>query len=499
MTSPARAVPAAHAAAGCPPTAETRRYLPWLVAVALFMENLDATIVNTAVPTMSASLGVAPLSLKGVLTSYTLSLAVFIPISGWLADRYGTCRIFKIAVWLFLLGSLACGLAPNVPLLVAARILQGLGGAMMTPVGRLALVRTFPRSEMLQTMNYVIIPALLGPLLGPFTGGLIVHWTSWRVIFFVNLPLAAFGLWMIRRYMPDYRDEHAAPLDRTGFILFGVGVALLSYVLEVFGEHRLDPTIIVALLVAAFGFLAAYGWHERRTKAPVLELALFKVRTFRISVLGGFVTRIGFGGMPFLLPLLYQLGLGYPAWQAGLLTMPQALAAMGMKLVSRPVMQRFGHRTILMGNTVLLGLTMMTFTQIHRGTPAWGILLLSLAQGFFASLQFTAMNSLVYADIDDRDASKAGSIASTAQQLSLSFGVASGSLIAAWFLGNVDQTDYSQTVPALHKAFLALGGVTIVSGFTFLGLHANDGNNISNRTPRPPPRFQVRADARAQL
>src|SRR3954469_22611774 len=219
-----------------PASAETRRYLPWLVAVALFMENLDATIVNTAVPTMAASLGVAPLSLKAVLTSYTLSLAVFIPISGWMADRFGTCRIFKLAIALFMLGSLLRGLAPNVPVLVASRIIQGMGGAMMTPVGRLALVRTFPRSEMLTAMNYVIIPALMGPLLGPFTGGLIVHWTSWRVIFFVNVPLAVVGLWMIRRYMPDYRDPDVSPLDRVGFVLFGLGVALLSYVLEVFGE-----------------------------------------------------------------------------------------------------------------------------------------------------------------------------------------------------------------------------------------------------------------------
>src|SRR5947208_16442214 len=187
--------------------AEIRRYLPWLVAVALFMENLDATIVNTAVPTMAAALHVAPLSLKGVLTSYTLSLAVFIPISGWIADRFGTCRVFKLAIWLFLLGSLACGLAPNVPLLVAARILQGIGGAMMTPVGRLALVRSFPRSEMLTTMNYVVIPALIGPLIGPFAGGVIVHWLPWRVIFFINLPFALAGLALLRRYMPDFRED----------------------------------------------------------------------------------------------------------------------------------------------------------------------------------------------------------------------------------------------------------------------------------------------------
>jgi EmrB/QacA subfamily drug resistance transporter len=448
---------------------------------------------------MSANLGVAPLSLKAVLTSYTLSLAVFIPVSGWLADRFGTRRIFQLAVTLFLAGSLLCGLAMNVPFLVGARILQGIGGAIMTPVGRLALVRAFPRSEMLTTMNYVIIPALLGPLLGPFTGGLIVHWMSWRVIFFVNVPLAFFGLWMIHRYMPDYRDENVAPLDRRGFLLFGGGVALLSYVLEIFGEHSHTIGSVLLLLILALALLAGYGWHEHRTAAPLLDLALFRIRTFRVSVLGGFVTRIGFGGMPFLLPLLYQIGLGFQPWQAGLLTMPQALAAMGLKLISKPVLARFGHRTILIGNTVLLGCTMMLFSQINRGAPVIAIIAISLAQGFFASLQFTSMNSLVYADIDDREASKAGSIASTGQQLALSFGVATGSLLTAWFLGPVDQTVPSQTIPALHKAFLFLGATTLVSSLTFIGLKADDGNNISGHEPRPIPRGQIRADARAEL
>jgi MFS family permease len=247
------------------------------------------------------------------------------------------------------------------------------------------------------------------------------------------------------------------------------------------------------------GLLAAYAWHSRGRAHPLLHLRLLRERTFRISVLGGFVTRLGFGGMPFLLPLLYQLGLGFAPWQAGLLTMPQALAAMGMKLISRPVLKWFGHRNILLGNTVLLGLTMMCFTQIERDSPVPLILALSFAQGFFASLQFTAMNSLVYADVDDRDASKAGSIASTAQQLSLSFGVAIGSLAAAWFLGHVDQTNAAQTIPALHKAFFSLGAITIVSSLTFVGLHAHDGNNISLRQPIPPPRGQLRADSRAEL
>jgi EmrB/QacA subfamily drug resistance transporter len=480
-------------------SAATRRYLPWLVAVALFMENLDATIVNTAVPTMSASLGVAPLSLKAVLTSYTLSLAVFIPISGWAADRFGSKRVFAWAVALFLIGSVLCGSALNVHFLVGARILQGIGGAMMTPVGRLALVRTYPRSELLQTMNFVVIPAMIGPLLGPFTGGLIVHFFPWRVIFFLNVPLALIGLWMIRRHMPDYRDEETPPLDRIGFLLFGTGIALLSYVLEVFGEHTLATGPILFLLATSILLLSGYAWHERHTHTPVLELALFKVRTFRASVAGGFVTRLGIGGMPFLLPLLYQIGLGYPAWQAGLLTMPQAAAAMGMKAISKPILQRFGHRTILITNTVMLGLTMMMFTQINRGAPIWHILAISFAQGFFASLQFTSMNSLVYADVSDRDASKASSISSTAQQLSLSFGVAIGSLLAAWFLGHVDQTDWHATIPALHKAFLAMGAITIVSSLTFWGLDSNDGNNVSNRSPIPARRNQVRADGRAYI
>lgn len=479
--------------------ATTRRLLPWLVAGALFMENLDATIVNTAVPTMSASLGVAPLSLKAVLTSYTLSLAVFIPISGWAADRFGTRRVFRWAIALFLIGSLACGMAFDVPSLVCARILQGIGGAMMTPVGRLALVKAFPRSELLRTMNYVIIPAMIGPLIGPFTGGVIVHFFPWRVIFFLNVPLALLGLWMVGRYMPDFRDEEAPPLDRIGFLLFGSGIALLSYVLEVFGEHTLVTGHILFLLGMSLLLLMGYGWHERHTALPVLELALFKIRTFRVSVAGGFVTRLGIGGMPFLLPLLYQIGLGYPAWQAGLLTVPQAAAAMGMKIFSRPLLKRFGHRVILVANTVLLGCTMLVFTQVDRGAPVWHILLLSFAQGFFASLQFTSMNSLVYADVSDRDASKASSIASTAQQLSLSFGVAIGSLLAGWFLGHVNQTDWHQTIPALHRAFATMGILTIISSLTFWGLDSDDGNNVSNRTPRQPPRNQVRADGRAYI
>ena len=459
----------------------TKRYMPWLVAVALFMENLDATIVNTAVPTMAQSLEVEPLSLKAVMTSYTLSLAVFIPISGWMADKHGTRRVFFFAVVLFMIGSLFCGLSTDIPMLVASRVVQGIGGAMMTPVGRLAMVRTFPRSEMLAAMNFVVIPALMGPLVGPSLGGFIVHWFHWRLIFFINLPIAIVGLWLIKLHMPDYREEGVAPLDRVGFLLFGTGIALLSYVLEIFGEHTLPASAILFLLAGSVVLLAAYGFNSQRVAVPVLALRLFKLRTFRAAVAGGFVTRLGIGGMPFLLPLLYQIGLGYPALVAGLFTVPQALAAIGMKVFSRPLLARFGFRRILILNTVFVGITITTFGLVGPGIPIGYILGLSLAQGFFASLQFTSMNSLIYSEVDDRDASKASSIASTAQQMSLSFGVAFSSLVAGWFLGHVNQRDPIQAVPALHKAFVSMGIITIVSSLTFWSLRPHDGDNISNR------------------
>lgn len=465
--------------------AQTKRFMPWLVAVALFMENLDATIVNTAVPTMAASLEVTPLSLKGVLTSYTLCLAVFIPISGWMADRFGTRRVFLWAVCLFTLGSLACGLALNSPMLVAARVIQGIGGAMMTPVGRLALVRTFPRSEMLTAMNFVVIPALIGPLLGPFVGGLIVHWLPWRTIFFVNLPIGLLGLWLIRRHMPDYRDDHVAPLDRWGFLLFGSGIALLSYVLEIFGEHRLPVGSILGLLAVSLALLGGYYWHGHRVPNPVMRLSLFQIRTFNVAVLGGIITRLGVGGMPFLLPLLYQIGLGHPAWKAGLLTMPQAAAAITMKVMSKGLLARFGHRRVLLVNTVGFGLTMAAFSLVGPRTPIGSILLLSFTQGLFSALQFTSMNTLVYADINDREASGANSIASTAQMMALSFGVAFASLVTAWFVGAIPQSDQVNFMNALHRAFLALGSVTILSSLMFWRLRADDGNNVSNRQTAP--------------
>ena len=471
-----------------PALEKTRKYLPWVVAVALFMQQLDGTIVNTAVPTMAKSLDVASLSLKSVLTSYTIAIAVLIPLSGWLADRFGTKRIFGFAVAIFTTGSLACGLSLNLPMLVASRVLQGIGAAFMMPVGRIALLRTFPKSGILRAMNFVIIPALLGPLLGPLMGGLIVHWLPWRMIFLINIPIGILGLWLVKKHMPDHRGETVDPLDTRGFLLFGSGVALLSWVLEIFGEHRMDPLPVGVLAAASLGLIGAYFWHARQFPQPLLPVDLLRIRTFRVSVVGGFVTRLGISGMPFLLPLLYQLGMGFTPWQAGLLVMPQALAAIGMKLLVQRILGAFGHRQVLVYNTVLIGLMIAAFSRVGPGTPVWVILIFSALQGTVSALQFTAMNSLANADTSDAEASDASTIASTAQQLSISFGIAFASLVTAWFLGGIDRSNAATLVPALHKAYLLLGVVSIASAATFLTLKRGDGANVSGHgqsEPRP--------------
>jgi len=477
------------------PPAAASPLLPWLVAVAFFMQSLDTTILNTAVPSIARALQVAPLSMKAVLASYTLSLAVFIPVSGWMANRFGTRRVFAGAIGLFALGSLLCGLSRNIHLLVACRVLQGCGGAMMVPVGRLTLVRALPKSQLVRAMSFVAVPALIGPMLGPVAGGLITDYFHWSVIFFLNVPIGLAGLYLVYRNLPDYRVDDTPPLDLPGLLLFSSGITLLSYVLEVFGEHRLDRAAILGLLLLAALLLAAYGLHAARARHPLLSLGLFGVRTFRAAVSGSFFTRISIGGIPFLFPLLYQVGLGYSAIQSGLLMMPQALAAMSLKMAVPAILARFGYRGVLVSNTTMLGMLIMLFATIGLATPVWLIVLQSFAYGFFQSLQFTSMNTLVYADVSSEAAGAASTISSTAQQLSMSFGVATASLVAALFLPDRFHTDAAQMIRGVHQAFLVLGVGTIVSTVVFAGLRRTDGSAVSQHhadatgaAPAPPGR-----------
>jgi EmrB/QacA subfamily drug resistance transporter len=463
-----------------------KRLVPWLAAVAVFMEALDTTILNTAVPAIATSLNVAPLSMKSVLASYTLSLAIFIPISGWMADRFGTRRVFASAIGLFTLGSFLCGISNDIHLLVACRILQGCGGAMMVPVGRLTVVRTFSKAELVRAMSFVAMPALIGPMLGPVAGGFIVGLAHWRMIFFVNLPIGMLGLYLVYRHLPDYRADHSDPLDIVGMALFSAGVGLLSYVLEVFGEHSLSLGGVLGLLVLSVILLAGYGWHAATTPHPLLHLRLFGIRTFRVAVVGSFFTRLGAGSLPFLLPLLYQVGLGYTAMESGLLIMPQPLAAITLKMTMPIILTKFGFRRVLVTNTILIGAAIASFAAVSHGTPIWQIILQAALFGLGASLQYTSMNALIYADTDAADTSMASTIGSTAQQMSMSFSVAGASLLTALFIPDHSRADPQQMIHGLHQAFLVLGGFTLLSTVIFRELHAADGDNVSQHAGKVP-------------
>ena len=467
------------------PPSPAKHLVPWLIAVAFFMESLDTTILNTGVPTISQALGVGPLSMKSVLASYTLSLAVFIPISGWMADRFGTRRVFGSAIAVFTLGSLLCGMTSDIHVLVVYRIIQGMGGSMMVPVGRLTLVRTFPKAELVRAMSFVAIPTLIAPMLGPLLGGLIVHYLHWRLIFFVNIPIGLLGIVLVYLKLPDFADPHPSPLDVVGLILFGSGIALLSYVLEIFGEHTLTAGEMAGLLAISLALLAGYGVHAAAMRTPLLDLTLFRLRTFATSVTGSFVTRIGMGGVPFLLPLLYQIGLGLTPVQSGLLIMPQALASMTTKFSLPAILARFGYRNVLIVNTVLVGATIMLFGTVTSATPVWQIVAQALAYGALMSLQYTAMNTLVYADVSEHKASRASSIASTAQQLSISFGVAIAGLTTVFFLP-ARHGDAVGMVHGLNHAFLTLGGFTMASTLVFRKLQRQDGAEESHQTRLPP-------------
>jgi MFS family permease len=349
---------------------------------------------------------------------------------------------------------------------------------MMVPVGRLTLVRSFPKSDLLRTMSFVAIPALVAPMLGPIAGGLIVDYLHWRIIFFLNIPIGLAGLILVYVHLPDYREEQTPPLDVVGLILFGSGIALLSYVLEIFGEHALSSAEMAGLLALSLVLLAGYALHARTLSSPLLQLKLLSIRTFRAAVSGSFFTRVGIGGVPFLLPLLYQVGLGFTAIESGLLVMPQAIAAMSMKLVMPRLLSRVGYRDVLIANTLLLGVLLMVFATIGLRTPIWLIVLQAFFYGAFTSLQYTSMNTLVYADITEKDTSAASSIASTMQQMSISFGVAAAGLATAVFVPST-QADPAGMIRGIHEALIALGILTIGSTVVFLGLKSGDGDDVS--------------------
>jgi EmrB/QacA subfamily drug resistance transporter len=447
----------------------TSRPMLWLVATAAFMQMLDTTIVNTALPSMAVSLGESPLRMQAVVASYALAVAMLIPASGWLADRLGTRRVFVAAVVLFSLGSLACAASRGLMPLVAARVLQGIGGAMLLPVGRLVVLRVVPRADFLAAMSFVTLPGLIGPLVGPTLGGWLVQIASWHWIFLINLPLGVVGGIAALRLMPDLRQP-VGRFDSLGYVLLAYAMVAISLSLNALSDEQPRHAAILILGVSGLASLVAYWLHAARAEQPLFPLALFRVHTFSVGILGNLFSRVGSGGMPYLIPLLMQVPMGYSPMHAGMMMIPAALAGMFSKRVVVPLVRKAGYRRVLVGNTVLVGLAMASFALVQPGLPLWIHAIQFAAFGAVNSLQFTAMNTLALRDLDGELASSGNSLLSMVMMLSMGLGVAvAGGLLGA-FGGERAGPQHVATLDAFRWSFICVGLVTLTSAAIFAQL-----------------------------
>jgi EmrB/QacA subfamily drug resistance transporter len=457
------------------------RLVPLIIAVALFMENMDSTIIATSLPAIAADIGANPLALKLAVTSYLLSLAVFIPASGWTADRFGARKVFRAAIATFVVGSIGCALSSSLTEFVLARIVQGMGGAMMTPVGRLVLVRTIDKRNLVDAMAWVTMPALVGPIIGPPIGGFITTYASWHWIFIINVPIGLIGIFLATRYIEDVRMEGLERFDLVGMVLAGAGVAGLAFGLSVAGLGLVPPSMISSLMASGAIFMAAYVLHARNTAAPVLDFSLVRIPTFRANVVSGSLFRMGIGALAFLLPLMLQLGFNYSPLQSGLVTFTAAVGAFTMKTFAARIIRRFGFRRILIINALLSSAFTAVCGLFTPNTPFEIMIAVLLIGGFFRSLQFTATNTIAYADVDARRMSRATPLVSVAQQLSIAAGVAIGALaveMAVQFKGGGPIT-----AEHFRPAFLLIGVISASSAIFFWFLPPDAGSAMTNRAP----------------
>jgi EmrB/QacA subfamily drug resistance transporter len=452
--------------ASSPDSLRRMRGLIWLVAAAFFMQTLDSTIVNTAVPSIAHALAVRPIDLKTALTSYVLTLAICIPASAWLSDRFGTRKVFAASILIFTLGSLACGVSQTLPQLVAARVLQGIGGALLMPIGRYVLVRAFGPKDFVAAMSTAGIPGLLGPVLGPLLGGVLSQYASWRLIFLVNVPVGLVGLWLNRRQMPDFRGERR-PFDWPGFALFALASGLLLVAAETGGDGNYRNAAVAAGIGALCA--SAYWHHGRRARHPVVDLTLLKVRSFVIAVGGGMCTRLGTAGLSFLLMLFLQVGCGWTPTAAGMMIVPQAVAMVLMKFLIDRILKRYGYRRTLFVNTTLAALLLACFALLDAATPWWAITILMFAYGFVMSLQYTAMNTLAFVDLPPARAAQASSLTATAQYLVISFGIALSSWLMAVFLYGRPH-DAAAYVHGFRIAVLVMAALPLIAAYVFTRL-----------------------------
>ena len=455
-----------------------KKYLPLILATSIFMQMLDSTILNTSLPSIAKDLQESPLNMQNAIISYVLTLALFMPVSGFLADKFGTRKIFITSLVIFVLGSIFCALSQDLTQLVISRIIQGLGGSLMTPVGRLALIKTYEKNELMKAMNFAIIPALIGPILGPLVGGYMVDYLSWHWIFLINVPIGLLGIFLSLKFMPDYKSQEIT-FDLKGFLIFASASLLLSVSLEMFGNSQ---HITLILFIFTLGFLMIYYYyiHAKKTKNPIFPLNLFQVRTFRVGILGNLATRLGISSIPLLLPIMIQIAYEESAVVSGWIVAPMALTAMFGKSFVIKVLDFFGYRKTLMVNTFIIGILIACLgipgikSSIYWFVPIIAIL------GFFNSIQFTSMNTIAIADLRDSHTSSGNSLLAVNQQLAVGFGIAFG-LIALKLFENSTAITHGNTHLAFRYTFYLVGFLTILSGFVFRRLHVLDGNNMKSQ------------------
>ena len=455
--------------------------IPLVVAAALFMENMDASVIGTALPVIARDLGEDPVILKLALTSYLLSLAVFIPISGWCADRFGARPLFQLAITVFIISSLFCALAGSLVELILARALQGVGGAMMVPVGRLILLRSVPKSQMVKAMAYLTIPALFAPMIGPPIGGYVATFYDWRWIFWINIPFGLLAITLAGLYMPNVKGELTTRLDWTGFALSGIGLSMLIFGFTIAGRDALPAALAPALIVVGISMLVAYVMHARRTAHPILDLSLLRTATFYTSVAGGGMFRLGIGAIPFLLPLMLQVGFGLSALDSGLITFASAFGALMMKFTAPTILRSFGFRYVLTFNALICAGFLASYSLFTPETSHIVIVLVLLVGGFFRSLQFTSLNAVAYSDISTEMMSRATALVAVAQQLFISAGVAVGAFaieVSRWWRGDTElaSTDFS-------FAFLVIAALSAAASLLHLQLKTDAGNAVSGHRP----------------
>jgi EmrB/QacA subfamily drug resistance transporter len=458
-----------------------RILIPLVVGCAFFMEGLDSTMLAVAIPDMAKGLGESPLRLNLVITTYLLSLAVFIPVSGWIADRLGTRLVFCVAIAIFATGSALCGLSTSLPMILVMRVLQGFGGAMMTPVGRLILLRSFPRSDLVSAMNWMTIPAMIGPTVGPIVGGFVTTYFSWRGIFYLNLPVGILGVVLALWLMEDFRAPAPTRFDLRGFFIAGAGLALLDLAIENVGRPMIPGLLGAMVFVFAVAILLFYIWHARRREDPILDLGLLRIRTFRIGTVIGSICRMGLDATPFLLPLLFQVGFGLSPFQSGLLTFSSSLGAMLVRMLSSTFLRFLGFRRLLVGGACLAAAVTAGCGMLRPDTPVWLIVAVVLLSGCVRSIQYLGLNTISYADVPAPVLSKSTSVGGAAQQLARGFGIAVGAALLALIAG-----PRTLTIGDFELAFFLIALLPLASALGFLRLSPLDGAEVSGHQRAQP-------------